>query len=56
MAGHLSLPHTASCQELLNACVAHNGGAWDHSGLVRILEIMAGYEIGQKNGASEMLD
>jgi 2-hydroxy-3-oxopropionate reductase len=42
----LSLPNTATAQELFNACVAHGGKAWDHSALVRALEIMANYEIG----------
>jgi len=44
----VSLPNTAVCQELFNACVAHGGKAWDHSGLVRALENMANFEIGQK--------
>jgi 2-hydroxy-3-oxopropionate reductase len=44
----VSLPNTATCQELFNACVAHGGKAWDHSGLVRALEKMANFEIGQK--------
>ncbi|MGB6008379.1 2-hydroxy-3-oxopropionate reductase [Castellaniella sp.] len=43
----LSLPSTAVAQELFNACVAHGGAAWDHSGMVRALEIMANHEIGQ---------
>ncbi len=42
----LSLPNTATAQELFNACAAHGGKAWDHSALVRALEIMANYEIG----------
>lgn len=42
----LSLPSTAIAQELFNACAAHGGSKWDHSGLVRALEIMANYEIG----------
>ncbi|QEN88843.1 2-hydroxy-3-oxopropionate reductase [Labrys sp. KNU-23] len=42
----LSLPNTATAQELFNACVSHGGAAWDHSGLVRALEIMANHEIG----------
>ena len=42
----LSLPNTATAQELFNACVSYGGAAWDHSGLVRALEIMANYEIG----------
>jgi 2-hydroxy-3-oxopropionate reductase len=44
----VSLPNTATCQELFNACVAHGGKAWDHSGMVRALETMANFEIGQK--------
>nr|WP_114393785.1 2-hydroxy-3-oxopropionate reductase [Oleisolibacter albus] len=44
----LSLPNTATCQELFNACAAHGGKQWDHSGMVRALEIMANFEIGQK--------
>jgi 2-hydroxy-3-oxopropionate reductase len=44
----VSLPNTATCQELFNACVAHGGKAWDHSGMVRALENMANFEIGQK--------
>lgn len=43
----LSLPSTAVAQELFNACVAHGGAAWDHSGMVRALEILANHEIGQ---------
>jgi 2-hydroxy-3-oxopropionate reductase len=44
----LSLPNTATCQELFNACAAHGGKAWDHSGMVRALERLADFEIGQK--------
>ncbi len=43
----LSLPNTATCQELFNSCAAHGGKAWDHSGMVRALETMADFEIGQ---------
>jgi 2-hydroxy-3-oxopropionate reductase len=42
----MSLPNTATAQELFNSCVAHGGKAWDHSALVRALEIMANFEIG----------
>ena len=42
----VSLPNTATAQELFNACAAHGGASWDHSGLVRALEIMADHEIG----------
>ena len=45
----LSLPNTATAQELFNACAAHGGSAWDHSGLVRALEIMSNHEIGVSN-------
>jgi 2-hydroxy-3-oxopropionate reductase len=44
----LSLPNTATAQELFNACVAHGGRAWDHSAMVRALEMLANGEIGQK--------
>ena len=44
----VSLPNTATAQELFNACVAHGGKAWDHSGMVRALEAMANHEIGTK--------
>ncbi|KAA6124567.1 2-hydroxy-3-oxopropionate reductase [Cupriavidus cauae] len=42
----LSLPGTASCQQLFNVCEALGGEAWDHSGLVRALEHMADFAIG----------
>ncbi|MDA9426666.1 MULTISPECIES: 2-hydroxy-3-oxopropionate reductase [Bradyrhizobium] len=41
----LSLPSTAVAQQLFSACTAHGGQAWDHSGMVRALELMAGHEI-----------
>ena len=44
----VSLPNTATAQELFNACAAHGGKAWDHSAMVRALEKMANFEIGQK--------
>ncbi|WP_418646986.1 2-hydroxy-3-oxopropionate reductase [Thauera butanivorans] len=43
----VSLPNTATAQELFNACAAHGGKAWDHSAMVRALEKMANFEIGQ---------
>ncbi len=43
----VSLPNTATAQELFNSCVAHGGKAWDHSAMVRALETMANFEIGQ---------
>jgi 2-hydroxy-3-oxopropionate reductase len=45
---NISLPNTATCQELFNACAAHGGSAWDHSAMVRALEILAKHEINQK--------
>ncbi len=42
---NISLPNTATCQELFNACAAHGGSAWDHSAMVRALEILAKHEI-----------
>ena len=44
----LALPNTATAQELFNACAAHGGKAWDHSAMVRALETLANFEIGQK--------
>ena len=43
----ISLPNTATAQELFNTCVANGGAAWDHSGMVRALELMADHEVGQ---------
>ena len=42
----LSLPNTATAQQLFNACAARGGGAWDHSGMIKALELMADHEIG----------
>jgi len=47
----VSLPNTATCQALFNACAAHGGKAWDHSGMVRALEYLANHEIGQTPAA-----
>jgi 2-hydroxy-3-oxopropionate reductase len=43
----VSLPNTANAQELFNACAAHGGKGWDHSAMVKALEKMANFEIGQ---------
>ena len=45
----VSLPNTASAQELFNSCAAHGGKSWDHSAMVKALEKMANFEIGQKS-------
>jgi 2-hydroxy-3-oxopropionate reductase len=42
---HMSLPNTATAQELFNACQAQGGGGWDHSALVRALEAMANHRV-----------
>jgi 2-hydroxy-3-oxopropionate reductase len=41
----VALPNTATAQELFNACAANGGAKWDHSALVRALEIMAAHEV-----------
>jgi len=43
----VSLPNTATAQELFNACAAHGGKGWDHSAMVRALEKLANFEIAQ---------
>jgi len=43
----VSLPNTAACQELFSAAKAQGGAAWDHSAMVRVLELLAHHEIGQ---------
>src|SRR6266550_3676486 len=42
---NVSLPNTATTQELFNAAAALGGKGWDHSGLVRVLEHLAGHEV-----------
>jgi 2-hydroxy-3-oxopropionate reductase len=44
----LSLPNTATAEQLFNTCVAHAGSKWDDSSLARALEIMSNHEIGGK--------
>ena len=51
----VSLPNTATVQELFNACVANGGAAWDHSGMVRALELMANHEVGGTAGREARL-
>ena len=41
----LSLPNTATVQQLFSSCVAHGGAGWDHSALVKVLEGLSGTEI-----------
>src|SRR5450830_850325 len=44
----LALPATAQAQQLFSACVAQGGAAWDHSGMVKALERLSNFEVGQK--------
>ena len=41
----MSLPNTATTQELFNAAAALGGKGWDHSGLVRVLEHLAHHQV-----------
>jgi len=43
----LSLPNTASAQQLFSSCVANGGAAWDHSALVRALEIAGNHKVAE---------
>ncbi|MGU3540096.1 2-hydroxy-3-oxopropionate reductase [Methylobacterium sp. A54F] len=43
----LSLPATALAQQLFSACVANGGEGWDHSAMVRALEIMANHPVAE---------
>lgn len=44
----VSLPNTATAQELFNACAAQGGRGWDHSAMVRALETLANFQIGDE--------
>jgi 2-hydroxy-3-oxopropionate reductase len=41
----LALPSTALAQQLFNACAAHGGLVWDHSAMVKALEMLAGHTV-----------
>jgi len=41
----VSLPNTATAQELMNACAARGGGEADHSSLVQALELLSAHEL-----------
>jgi len=41
----VSLPNTATAQQLFNACCARGGAGWDHSAMVRALEVLADHEV-----------
>jgi 2-hydroxy-3-oxopropionate reductase len=44
----LALPNTAIVQQMFSSVAAHGGADLDHSGLVRAIEGLAGFEINQK--------
>ena len=44
----VSLPNTATAQELFNTCAASGGATWDHSAMVRALEKMANHEVSKQ--------
>ena len=41
----IALPNTATAQELFNTCASHGGKDWDHSAMVRALELMANHAV-----------
>jgi 2-hydroxy-3-oxopropionate reductase len=41
----IALPGTANAQQLFNACRARGGARWDHSAMVRALEMLAGHAV-----------
>jgi len=41
----MSLPNTATAQELFSACQAQGGGKWDHSAMVKALEALANHQV-----------
>lgn len=42
---NMSLPNTATAQQLFSACAANGGAKWDHSALVRALELLAHHQV-----------
>ncbi|MBR0696458.1 2-hydroxy-3-oxopropionate reductase [Bradyrhizobium lablabi] len=41
----IALPHTASAQQLFSSCVANGGKEWDHSAMVKALELMSSHQV-----------
>jgi len=41
----MALPNTASTQQIFSTCVAQGGGGWDHSAMVRAIELTAGFAL-----------
>ncbi len=53
----IALPNTAGTQQLFNVAAALGGKAWDHSGLLKALEAMAGgHEVGVRKHIDEPVD
>ena len=51
----ISLPNTATVQELFNGCIAHDGARWDSAAMVKMLEKLANHEIHGLKEESERL-
>ena len=45
----VSLPNTASCHQLMNACLAQGLGDTDHSGLVQAIEHLSNHQVNSKS-------
>lgn len=41
----MALPNTSTAQQLFSTCVAQGGAGWDHSAMVKALELMAAKDI-----------
>ncbi len=41
----MALPNTASAQQLFSACVAKGGAGWDHSAMVKAIEMLADHPV-----------
>ena len=48
----VSLPNTATAQQLFNACSAKGGARWDHSAMVRALETLADHDVNRLTPAA----
>jgi 2-hydroxy-3-oxopropionate reductase len=46
---NMSLPNTATVQELFNACAASGGARLDHSAMVRVLEMLSNHEVAKSS-------
>jgi 2-hydroxy-3-oxopropionate reductase len=48
----LSLPNTATCQELFNSCIANGLAKSDHAAMVSALELLANHSIAHESANS----